>query len=260
MRMRMRMRTARGMCGSVAGLAAALTLVVMGAPQAVAGGPTSVLVVSPESGQSTALYVSDKEYGDLERCLGDMDGIGGGRREQPPGLAMGDGSRQINVTWMAHDVQPWRVDRAYPVASGSKDGEEGKDGTDTAAVWVHTTTDVESMRGTWHKAKDPARLTALFKKLGVMGAPTDKGDHAIAPGADSAPPPTSASETAPEQAASGRTAGPPGDGGTDWWWAIPGAAAGLPERCCCEGRSPSGGPSSPRCAGGGLMRTARGRS
>lgn len=214
------------MCGSVAGLAAGLALVVMGAPEAMAGGPTSVLVVSPESGQSTALYVSDKEYGELERCLGD---IGEGSRQRPPGLDMGDGSRQINVTWMVHDVRPWRVDRAYPVASGSKDGVDdvdGKDGKDTAAVWIHTTTDVESMTGAWHKARDPARLTALFKKLGVMGAPTDKGNQAISPGVDSAPPPASASNAKPEQAASARTDGAPGDGGAGWWWAIPGAAAG----------------------------------
>lgn len=226
-------RTAKGMCGSVAGLAAALALVVMGAPEAMAGGPTSVLVVSPESGQSTALYVSDKAYGELERGLGDIGdvgGKGGGRRERPPGLDMGDGSRQINVTWMVHDVRPWRVDRAYPVASGSKDGKDGKTGKDAAAVWIHTTTDVESMTGAWHKAKDPARLTALFKKLGVMGAPTGKGNQGIAPEADSAPPPTSAStsdsDSEAEQAASGRTDGVPGDGGAGWWWAIPGAAAG----------------------------------
>ncbi|MFC8130096.1 hypothetical protein [Streptomyces sp. NPDC057302] len=226
MRVRMGTRTARGLRGSAAGLAAALALVVIGAPEAVAGGPTSVLVVSPESGQSTALYVSDKEYGELERCLGaigDLGSGGEGRREQPPGLSMGDGSRQINVTWMVHDVEPWRVDRAYPVASGSK---SGKDGKDAKAVWIHTTTDVESMTGTWHKAKDPARLTALFKKLGVMGAPADGGNQAIPPGADSAPPPTSASKAGPEGAAGARADGTPGDGGTDWWWAMAGAGAG----------------------------------
>ncbi|WP_371527644.1 hypothetical protein OG302_17410 [Streptomyces sp. NBC_01283] len=216
----MRMRTARGMCGSVAGVAAALALVVMGAPQAVADGPTSVLVVSPESGQSTALYVNDKEYGELERGLGRTGDMAEGRREQPPGLTMSDESRQINVTWMLHDVRPWRVDRAYPVASGAKDGKE------TKAVWIHTTTDVESMTGSWHKAKDPARLTALFKRLGVMGAPSDKGNQAIPPRADLVPSPTPASQAGDGQAASGRANGIPGDGGTDWWWVIPGVAAG----------------------------------
>ncbi|MEU3740763.1 hypothetical protein AB0E78_27335 [Streptomyces sp. NPDC032198] len=222
----MRVRTARGMCGSVAGVAAALALVVMGAPQAVAGGPTSVLVVSPESGQSTALYVSDKEYGELERGLGRAGDLAGGRRQQPPGLNMSDESRQINVTWMLHDVRPWRVDRAYPVASVSKGSEDGKGGEGAAVVWIHTTTDVESMTGSWHKAKDPARLTALFKKLGVMGAPSDKGNQAIPPRADLVPSPTSASQAGDGQAASGRADGIRGDGGTDWWWVIPGVAAG----------------------------------
>lgn len=225
-RMRERMlRTARGLCGSVAGLAAALVLVLAGAPSAVAGGPTSVLVVSPESGHSAALHVSDKQYGELRRCLGEP---GEGSREQPPGLAMSEGSRQINVTWMVHDVLPWRVDRAYPVAPGSKAG--GKAG----AVWIHTTTDVTSMAGTWHRAKDPARLTALFEKLGVMGAPSDDGSRAVAPGAggagpdvaDPAPPSASTPGAGSGQAATGRADGTRGDGGTDWWWAIPGAAAG----------------------------------
>ncbi|MEV0525301.1 hypothetical protein AB0I66_17910 [Streptomyces sp. NPDC050439] len=221
----------------MAGFAAALALVVAGAPQAVAGGSTSVLVVSPGSGESTALYVSDKEYEELEAGLGHLGAdIGKGQREQPPGLAMGDGSHQINVTWMVHDVRPWRVDRAYPVVSGAKDGGDGKEGGDgkgADAVWIHTTTDVESMKGVWHKAKDPAHLTALFKKLGVLGPPTDKGNQAIGPGSDSTPPPTSSSKAedgagagAGQAAASGGTDVSPGDGGTDWWWAIPGAAAG----------------------------------
>ncbi|MEV6755975.1 hypothetical protein [Streptomyces sp. NPDC051214] len=260
----MRMRTARAVCGSVTGFAAALALVVAGAPQAVAGGSTSVLVVAPGSGESTALYVSDKEYAELEAGLGHLGAdIGKGQREQPPGLAMGDGSRQINVTWMVHDVRPWRVDRAYPVAPGTKGGGDGKGskgGKGADAVWIHTTTDVESMRGVWHKAKDPAHLTALFKKLGVLGPPTDKGNQAIGPGSDSNPPPTPASEAEAEAgagaeagaesgqaAARGGTDVTPGDGGTDWWWAIPGAAAGaagaLLLRGSLVGRRPhEGGP------------------
>ncbi|MGW0904070.1 hypothetical protein [Streptomyces sp. NPDC002853] len=227
----MRMRTARAVCGSVAGFAATLALVVAGAPQAVAGGSTSVLVVAPESGQSTALYRTAKEYAALEESLGYLGAdMGKGQREQPPGLAMSDGRRQVTVTWMAHDVQPWRVDRAYPMATGSRNNADGNDSNDSKGadvVWIHTATDVASMKGVWHKAKDPARLTALFKKLGVLGPPSDKGGHAISPGADSSPPPTPASGAeAGRTAAGGGADVTPGDGGTDWWWAIPGAAAG----------------------------------
>ncbi|MGW7067764.1 hypothetical protein ACWGII_18020 [Streptomyces sp. NPDC054855] len=232
MRIDMRMPTARAVCGSVAGCAAALALAVAGAPQAVAGGSTSVLVVAPESGQSTALHWSAGEYAELESALGHLGSdsgtdLGKGRRAQPPGLAMGDGRRQVTVTWMVHDVRPWRVDRAYPVASetgdgkGGGDGEGGKGGTNTDVLWIHTTTDVASMKGVWHKAKDPLRLTALFEKLGVLGPAKAEGGHAAPPEADSAPPSASGSE-----AASGRGDGAPGDGGTGWWWAIPGAAAG----------------------------------
>ncbi|MGW5738267.1 MULTISPECIES: hypothetical protein [Streptomyces] len=251
----MRKRTARGLCGSVAGVAAALALVVAGAPPAVAGGPTSVLVVSPESGQSSALYVSDKEYVQLERGLGTLGEIDKGRPEQPPGLSMSEESHQINVTWMLHDVRPWRVDRAYAVPPGSEDdrggegakgkrgekGDEGDEesrggqgggqgGEDVAAVWIHTSTDIESMSGTWHRAKDPARLTALFKKLGVMGASTGGGNQPIRPEADAGGPP--ASPPAAEdgdgdgQAAGDRSDVPQGFGGAGWWWAIPGAAVG----------------------------------
>ncbi|TGB09443.1 hypothetical protein, partial [Streptomyces sp. MZ04] len=205
------MRTVRGVCGSATGLAAALALVVLGAPQAVAGGPTSVLLVSPESEESAALTIADAEYGRLEHWLGEAR-ADMGRRERPPGLDVGDGSRQINVTWMAHDVRPWRVDRVYPAASGTgKDTKKGAKET-TRDVWVHTSTDLDSMTGYWHRAKEPARLTGLLKKLGVMGQKSDEGRPGIAPAPASTPPPA--------QAASGRTGGSAGEGGTDWWWAI----------------------------------------
>ncbi|MGW7085657.1 hypothetical protein ACWGH2_19495 [Streptomyces sp. NPDC054871] len=189
----------------MAGVAAALALVVLGAPQAVAGGSTSVLVVSPISGESAALTIEDGDYRRLEQGLGELRAERGSR-ERPPGLDIGQGSRQLNVTWMVHDVKPWRVDRVYPVTPDA--------GKDTADVWVHTSTELDSMKGYWHKAKDPARLTKLFDKLGVMGPEEDGGRQGMAP--------------AP---ASGRTDGASGDGtsgdgGTDWWWAIPGAAAG----------------------------------
>ncbi|MFI1442174.1 hypothetical protein [Streptomyces fructofermentans] len=196
-------------------LVIALGLVVLGAPAASAGGPTSVLVVSPESAESAALYYSDAEYGALEQLLGTP---GAGRQENPPGLPVGSG-RQINVTWLAHDVSPWRVDRVYPATSGSKD------------VWIHTTTDLpESMNGRWHRAGQPAALRALLKKLGVLGAPSGAGAGAIRPepaatadGASAAP----ASEgSGPSGAETAAAPGIAADGGTGWWWAIPGLLSG----------------------------------
>ncbi|MCX4669400.1 hypothetical protein OG453_22430 [Streptomyces sp. NBC_01381] len=212
------MRTVRGVCGSAMGLAAALALVALGAPQAVAGGPTSVLVVSPISGESAALTVDDKDYRRLEQGLGEIR-ADRGSRERPPGLGIGQESRQLNVTWMAHDVRPWRVDRVYPVAPDA--------GKATADVWVHTSTDLESMKGYWHKAPEPARLTKLFEKLGVMGPEAEDGRQAIPP--TPASPPSAAADSEAEAGAgqaSEPTRGTPGDRGAGWWWAIPGVAVG----------------------------------
>ncbi|MGP4044928.1 hypothetical protein [Streptomyces sp. 2A115] len=210
------MRRVRELAAGIPGLGisvlvVALGLVLLGAPSATAGGPTSVLVVSPESAQGAGLYYSEKEYGELERLLGPP---GGGTGEEPPGLAVGSG-RQINVTWMLHDVSPWRVDRVY------LDSPRGKD------VWIHTATQVpESMNGYWHKAEQPSEVRALFKKLDVLGEPSGDGAGAIYPApweqtgdAASAAP---AAPAEPPRATATATA----DDGTDWWWAIPGLATG----------------------------------
>ncbi|MEU6826756.1 hypothetical protein ABZ921_39650 [Streptomyces atriruber] len=211
------MRRARGLCGAATGLGLATALVVLTAPQAAAGGPTSVLLVSPESTESASLYCSDKEYAELESWLAPSSS---GRKpgEEPPGLDVSRGSRQINVTWMAHDVLPWRVDRVYAPQSGKK-----KD----ADVWVHRSTDIESLNGDWHRAAEPGRLLSLFKELGLLGKASDRGSPGIAP----------QSQVTPELSGSGtggdenrllavEGGGGPGGTGTDWWWAIPGAGVG----------------------------------
>ncbi|GAA5027687.1 hypothetical protein [Streptomyces siamensis] len=209
------MRRLRELLSVTGALAVALAVVLIAAPSATAGGPTSVLVVSPESAQTASLYHSDEEYGELMRLLGEPDA---GDREEPPGLGVASG-RQLNVTWLAHDVSPWRVDRVYPDSSRGKE------------VWIHTATDVRSMNGYWHKAAHPAQVRALFKKLGVLGKPSPEGAEGIPPGAwesadDSA---GAATPTPAEEVRTGtktRPAAAASDDGTDWWWALPGAAAG----------------------------------
>ncbi|QEU92303.1 hypothetical protein CP970_16575 [Streptomyces kanamyceticus] len=200
------------MCGSAVGLAAATALVLLSAPHAAAGGPTSVLLVSPESTEVAALYVNDARYGQLERSL-EPAGSLGEPGEQPPGLGIGESTRQINITWMVHDVSTWRVDRVYPPLSGKKD----------AAVWVHRSTDVGSLNGTWYKAKGPERLRSLFKQMGLLGKASQEGSSGIAPDSLETP-------AAPEKSTDQQAAAAKGDGGgssdTDWRWAIPGAGAG----------------------------------
>ncbi|MDH6549197.1 hypothetical protein M2161_005895 [Streptomyces sp. SAI-133] len=200
----------RELASGLGALAAALTLTVWAASAASAGGPTSVLVVSPESGETASLYHSDEEYGELQRLLGSP---GTGTRTKPPEANL-LAARQINVTWMAHDVSPWRIDQVFPLA-------------DTDEVWIHTAEHVpESVNGHWHRANESHQLRSLLDDLGVMGAISGEG-HAIFP--------------APEQAADGSAeAAPTGTAktsasaaprateydGTGWWWSLPGLAAG----------------------------------
>ncbi|MFD6437062.1 hypothetical protein [Streptomyces venezuelae] len=211
------MRMARGLRGAAVGLGVTAALVVLTAPRAAAGGPTSVLLVSPESTVTAALYYTDAEYAKLESWL-EPSRAGKKGDEEPPGLAVGQDNRQINVTWMLHDVRAWRVDRVYAPEPGKK-----KD----ADVWVHRSTDIESLNGDWHRAKEPERLVSLFKELGLLGKASDRGSPGIAPQSQVSPEPsgsgTSGDGDAPLAAVGGSG---PGGGGTDWWWAIPGAGVG----------------------------------
>lgn len=197
-------------------------LLVWGASPAAAGGPTSVLLVSPPSGESAALTHTDKEYAELEKLLG------------PPERGVKDMPREagvtallINVTWMVHDVSPWRVDRVFPAEDGD-------------VVWIHTEQRLteEPTTGVWRRAARPGPLRALLKELGLMGPASDAGTNsaiypvpweAEAEGEAGAPgPDDGASGTEPPDgsAASAQAAPPAAAGGTGRWWAIPGAAAG----------------------------------
>ncbi|WP_327697244.1 hypothetical protein [Streptomyces sp. NBC_00459] len=201
------MRGIRELAAATSALVLALAGVLLAAPSAVAGGPTSVLVVSPQSAESAALYYSHEKYGELVRLMGASTA---NVLEKPKKFEEVAG-QQINVTWMAHDITPWRYDRVYPKLPGND-----KD------VWIHTTDDMESLTGYWHKADRPAELRALFRQLGVLGKASPEGSAVVPPapqepGAEDATAPTAAAAPAtPTRAAHA----------TEWWWAIPGAAAG----------------------------------
>lgn len=179
-----------------------------------------MLLVSPESTETAALYYSDKEYEELAQLL---DAPGKGTRDKPPEAGL-TAARQINVTWMVHDVTPWRLDRVYPVHKGQD-------------VWIHTAANLDSTtNGAWHRADDPSQLRALLKKLGLMGKASAEGSAAIFPPAwevygtddDAAKDSSAPASDAVDQAAEASSA-KPGSGSedaTDWWWALPGAAAG----------------------------------
>lgn len=91
-------------------LALAATTVLVLAGPAGAGGPTSVLITDPATGQATALYYSDPRYEQLDLLLADAEALAG----EPTGL----GGRALNLTWMIHDVEPWRTQQLFLDAEG----------------------------------------------------------------------------------------------------------------------------------------------
>ncbi|MET9149854.1 hypothetical protein ABZX82_01025 [Streptomyces griseoflavus] len=199
----------RRLTAGVGASAAALALTVWGASPASAGGPTSVLVVSPESEETASLYHSDQGYAELERLLGPA---GKGTRERPP-EAVSASARLINVTWMVHDVTPWRVDRVFM-------GDADKD------VWIHTAAHPgDAPNGLWHRAEHPRDVRTFLFALGVMGETAGSGS---APGIYPGPWETESAGPGTERdtAVSGTPAAAGAGDGADWWWAIPGVAVG----------------------------------
>ncbi|MEU0204084.1 MULTISPECIES: hypothetical protein [unclassified Streptomyces] len=190
---------------------AALALLVWGASPASAGGPTSVLVVSPASEEAAALYYDDKEYQQLERLLGTS---GAGTRGRPPEADLAS-ARRFTVTWMVHDISPWRVDQIF---SESESGE----------TWIHTAAYLtRAVDGRWHRAERPDELRALLEELGVRGRSSDGSgftDVMSPPWATAGQEPTAPE---PETAtATARAKAPTADDGAEWWWVLPGAAGG----------------------------------
>ncbi|MEU8893285.1 hypothetical protein [Streptomyces sp. NPDC048442] len=154
---------------------------------AAAAGPSSVLLVTPASGRTASLYASDGDYGRLRELL---DGAGAAERAERPPLEAAMRARQLTVTWLVDDVEPWRLQQVYVPQDGG-------------AVWVHTAADVpRTYEGGWHRARQPQRLTALLKKLGLL-APSHR-----------------------TEAGGGESPAPPAFTVSGWWWALPGAAAG----------------------------------
>ncbi|MFD4830957.1 hypothetical protein ACFWPV_14055 [Streptomyces uncialis] len=191
------------------------------ASPAVAGGATSVLLVSPESAEATALHHSDKRYRELELLLPDLAEAG---RAEPDAGAELDGRRHINITWMAHDVNPWRLDKIYP-SSGS------------TGLWIQMTVDPPSTKSRWHKAESPAALLRLLKSLGLMGplsrdATSGMHPETVEDGSATQKELTSGAPNG-ESAATGKDGthiapvSSTGPGLTEnWWWAMPGLVAG----------------------------------
>jgi hypothetical protein len=185
---------------TIGALVACLVLVLLAAGPAVAGGPTSVLLVSPGESRTASLYNSDPAYDQLLSALGEnpVAQRGGPTWHSDPGTS------QINVTWLVHDVSVWRVDRIVLDYNGT--------------TWIETNGTLEETfdwdkPGIWHRAKDPAVVRALVTELGLVGKTVAK------------PQPTVSVEPAAAPVVAKTTA--PSNGGLSAWWFVPVAILGL---------------------------------
>lgn len=139
-----------------AALAVVTALLVLVAPPASAGGPTSVLIVNYDGARASGALTGSTMYDALQRALDAMNPPTGDTAA-PAGL---DENRHIRLVWMIHDVTPWRIDSV--TVNGSD-------------IWVNTILDptdgVSAGRpGTWHRPKDAALLLSTLTSLGVIGA------------------------------------------------------------------------------------------
>ena len=157
-----------------------------------AGGPTSVIVTQP--GQSAgALYYDDAAYDALLGLLPADE-----TRGEP--LAPGGGGIDYNLTWLVHDVMPWRFDRVHV----------GSDGT----AWVSTTFSPEDTAG-WVEVAQADELAAVL---------TQVLDDSVAPEVVSIP---AEAVPAPASAPAAAEPEPAWFSLTGWRWLVPGALLGL---------------------------------
>jgi hypothetical protein len=162
-------------------LATAATIAVISTGNATAGGPTSVIIVNPSTGEASALYHDDADYQVLNDALAPAAGMS---VEQPATLADGPGHSAINITWLIHDVEVWRIDYVR---------------IDLKYVWVKTSTIAwpapYETDGQWHVAADAEAVIGVLDRLGVLSDEllekggwdvTGSGNAAAAPAGDSA--------------------------------------------------------------------------
>jgi hypothetical protein len=150
-------RHSRRSCGVLILVFAVVAFLALGPGTALAGGPTSVLVVSPEKGVTASAYTSDAAYAVLMRALESNPTADEGA---PVGVTLGPGDRsQVNVTWLIHDIRVWRVDRIL---------------LDQAGVWINTrdtwkddAVDLDGP-GVWHLSPQPKELLLLLKSWGML--------------------------------------------------------------------------------------------
>lgn len=155
---------------TIATFALTVTALLVAGP-ALAGGPTSVLLVVPGSGRTASLYTGDADYQELAELVGAFDAAGSAGTTDPSADGHDSGSG-VTVTWLIHDVHVWRVDRVYFGADGG--------------AWISTQTVTEESGFiwdnpvVWHTSTRGQELAALLDRLGV--SPDAHGEDLVADG------------------------------------------------------------------------------
>jgi len=182
-----------------AAIAAVLLALTFSAGPASAGGPTSAILSVPGEGATASLYYTDGAYDQLARLVGAYNTTAG--RTDTSGASHESGAG-VNVTWLIHDVQPWRVDRIYLNADGGPWIATQVMDSDTGSIWDSPVV--------WHQPTSGKQLAALLDRLldGKAPAPV---------------------ESVPETPAVAPAAAPaaPADRVAGIWWALGGLAGGV---------------------------------
>lgn len=194
-------------------LALALLLVVLPtwfAP-ASAGGPTSALLSVPGQGRTASLYYTDPQYD----ALSDLVGISGAAgKVDDSGRTHDNGGPGVTITWLIHDVDPWRIDRVYPDGAGSA-WIATQETNGTGSIWDSPVV--------WHQPADGAALVSLLDELGVGRAAREATSFDGVAGQPAPPaeqPVTTTAPTTTEPAADGSS------GIAGAWWALGGLVVG----------------------------------
>jgi hypothetical protein len=200
---------------AIRALAVVLTawVLVMLAPPgpAYAGGPTSVLLSVPGEGRTASLYYTEDAYEELADLVGAYDGTGtvdeSGRSHET-----GTG---VTLTWLIHDVTPWRVDRVYLQGDGAPWIASQVVEGDALSVWDSPVV--------WHQPANGTELTQLLNSLGV-----GQTGKAAEPASPVEPAVTAPDSVEPASAAPTQTDDISDASARDRvWWGLGGLAGGL---------------------------------
>ncbi len=177
---------------------AALVLLAL-VPPAQAGGPTSVLITDPSSGRATALYYSDPRYAQLDELLADGESLAGEPRDL--------GEFGLNLTWMIHDVQPWRTQQLYVGADG---------GPVVATYGSELMGDADSV--TWTRPREAKAVLLLVDRILEADPAADTAAAPTTLDVEPATPEPAVTERVVTETRWFSLAG--------WAWLVPGAALG----------------------------------